>query len=555
MRAWAVAMLLVCSACTDGGEEDVAQADGGQPDGDLSADARSDGGNQSDSRPGDGARSDGDSQSDGAVVAVSVTPASVAVPSNGTQQFSSTVTGTTNLAVTWSVQESGCGTVSSGSGLYTAPGSPRICHVAATSVADTTKSGTAEVTVVDGVLAADYYVSPNGNDVSNDGKSLQSPFASLNRAWQEIAPGNLVYVLGGTYAFSAQQHLTGKSGTAGHLIRVWAYPGQTPVITRAASSTVEGVYFRGDYCHFKGLEITGFHQFDQSLQAGFMAEDSNHNIFELLNVHHNGAGMWVFNDSDDNLVLNCDFHHNWDPFSSSAYGDADGFGTAFTGAGTTTTISGCRAWYNSDDGYDYYNTDGYIITKNSWAWANGYREDGTTPGGDGNGIKLGITPTAYPTTLRREVTGCLFFHNLAGGISHEETNCVIELFNNTVYHNGDGGKWQAGIELGSFNLPHIIRNNISFAHQSGEEIRPLFSNLVQDHNSWNGGVTVSSADFISVDMTGVDGPRQADGSLPAIDFLHLATGSDLINAGVVVNINGQPLPYNGAAPDLGAFEY
>ena len=50
-------------------------------------------------------------------------------------------------------------------------------------------------------------------------------------------------------------------------------------------------------------------------------------------------------------------------------------------------------------------------------------------------------------------------------------------------------------------------------------------------------------------MTGVDGPRLADGSLPDLDFLKLSPDSDLIDAGVNVG-----LPYNGSAPDLGAFE-
>jgi hypothetical protein len=47
----------------------------------------------------------------------------------------------------------------------------------------------------------------------------------------------------------------------------------------------------------------------------------------------------------------------------------------------------------------------------------------------------------------------------------------------------------------------------------------------------------------------VDGPRKSDGSLPDIDFLKLAPTSDLINKGVEVG-----LPYNGSAPDMGAFE-
>lgn len=41
----------------------------------------------------------------------------------------------------------------------------------------------------------------------------------------------------------------------------------------------------------------------------------------------------------------------------------------------------------------------------------------------------------------------------------------------------------------------------------------------------------------------------ADGSLPHIEYMHLAAGSDLIDAGVNVG-----LPYAGTAPDLGCFE-
>ncbi len=45
------------------------------------------------------------------------------------------------------------------------------------------------------------------------------------------------------------------------------------------------------------------------------------------------------------------------------------------------------------------------------------------------------------------------------------------------------------------------------------------------------------------------GPRQADGSLPAVDFMQLSTQSRLIDKG-----NGRGLPYAGAAPDLGCYE-
>jgi hypothetical protein len=76
----------------------------------------------------------------------------------------------------------------------------------------------------------------------------------------------------------------------------------------------------------------------------------------------------------------------------------------------------------------------------------------------------------------------------------------------------------------------------------------IWNSAVQYTNSWQ-GFTVTNEDFISIDTTGVRGPRKPDGSLPDIQFMHLAEGSDLINAGTDVG-----LPYNSNAPDLGAFE-
>ncbi len=83
------------------------------------------------------------------VIAVSVTPQVASVAPAGTVSFTATVTGTTGAqskAVTWSVQETGGGTVDS-AGNYTAPAIVGTYHVSATSVADTSKRDTATVFV------------------------------------------------------------------------------------------------------------------------------------------------------------------------------------------------------------------------------------------------------------------------------------------------------------------------------------------------------------------------------------------------------------------------
>jgi len=88
-------------------------------------------------------------------IVVNISPSHVQVSIGTEQQFSATVTGTSNTAVTWTLSGTGCngnscGTLSA-TGLYSAPGtvptSPQI-KITATSKADTTKSASATVTII-----------------------------------------------------------------------------------------------------------------------------------------------------------------------------------------------------------------------------------------------------------------------------------------------------------------------------------------------------------------------------------------------------------------------
>ena len=94
-------------------------------------------------------------------VAVSVAPVVASVVAGQMQQFTATVTGTANTAVTWALSGAGCAGPACGtiavSGLYTAPATPPVpatVTVTATSVADPTKMGTGTVTVQPGVAVS-----------------------------------------------------------------------------------------------------------------------------------------------------------------------------------------------------------------------------------------------------------------------------------------------------------------------------------------------------------------------------------------------------------------
>lgn len=80
------------------------------------------------------------------VVSVTTSPSQLALFTGGQQQFSATITGTSDTAVTWSVQEPAGGTINV-NGLYTAPANPGSYHIVATSHADPTKTRTSTVTV------------------------------------------------------------------------------------------------------------------------------------------------------------------------------------------------------------------------------------------------------------------------------------------------------------------------------------------------------------------------------------------------------------------------
>jgi hypothetical protein len=82
-----------------------------------------------------------------AAVSVTISPSAVNLAPSGTQQFTATVTGSSDTSVIWTIQEGVSGGTITGSGLYSAPAPVGVYHVVATSHADPTQSATATVGV------------------------------------------------------------------------------------------------------------------------------------------------------------------------------------------------------------------------------------------------------------------------------------------------------------------------------------------------------------------------------------------------------------------------
>lgn len=389
--------------------------------------------------------------------------------------------------------------------------------------------------------ATSYYISPSGND-SNNG-TINAPFFTLNKAWSVIKPGDVIYARGGVYRFNSRQNLTGKSGTSSDTIKIYAYPGEKPVFTKSSSFTtpsfpVSLILIKASYVHLKDLEVAHFTQASSAVWYGIAMQGSNHNKIERLNSHHNGHGMGIRDECSNNLILNSDFHHNIDPLTS--YGNADGLAIAYHSSSVENTVRGCRMWNNSDDGLDLWDNNGNLVLENSWAWKNGYKSDGSIAG-DGCGFKFGKTTTENGSTFKRTVRNNIAVYNRSRGYMQNSANVRFNFYNNIAWKNNKG------VVFSTFNLAHVFRNNIVF--DNGENWNGDYSRSVRDHNSNDPSPVASASDFLSVDTMGMNGKRKSNGDLPDLGFMKLASGSDLVDAGVNVG-----LAFNGNAPDLGPYE-
>jgi MYXO-CTERM domain-containing protein len=413
--------------------------------------------------------------------------------------------------------------------------------------------------------ASTYYVAPTGSDSAAG--SQAAPWASIGHAQTVAVAGDTVYFRAGKYAYTKglktcasgtdtiNAILLNSGGKSGAPIKYWAYPGETPVFDFSGikdSCRVTGFRVTGSWMYFKGLEVMGVPQNNMLNHEswGIWISGSN-NTFEQINTHnHMGPGLFI-QDGGNNLVLNCDSHDNYDPLTSNGAGQsADGFGCHIGAGGTGNVFRGCRAWWNSDDGWDFIQAAEVVVVENSWTWYNGYLPGTTTsaPAGNGNGFKgggYGEPPTNVPANPPHHIVrNNLSVMNKESGFYANHEPVADYWYNNTAYSNHPDFNL-----LGDPANVGVLRNNIALA---GTLLSDNTGSGVDDSfNSWDTatGVTVSTADFQSVSLTGLDGPRQADGSLPVLTNFHLATGSDLIDKGTNIG-----LPYNGSAPDLGCFE-
>jgi hypothetical protein len=407
------------------------------------------------------------------------------------------------------------------------------------------------------VDGADYYVATNGND--SGAGTLAQPFASIARAQQAASSGDNVYIRGGTYTNfivaatdATYQYVLDITKSN---INYLGYPGDPRPVLNFSSITpttlrVCGIQVTGSNNTFQGIDVTGVQAGTLKQADNWRISGSGNTLRQIVTRDDQGNGLYLLSHASNNLIVNCD-SYNLVGVNGISAGNTDGFGCHSQGSGNV--FRGDRSWGNSDDGYDCItNPGGGVAFDHCWAYDNG-RLDGNK-----NGFKIGgfgDTGGSFPDPPPvHTVEFCLSADNGANGFyANHQPGQAANWYNNTAYNNKSANfNMLEAIDTTPANSSapgtrEILHNNLAFM---GTGISNLNESGSMVANNWFSlPVTVNSADFQSLDASQMTLPRKADGSLPDITFMHLTSGSDLIDAGLNVG-----LPYNGAAPDLGAFE-
>lgn len=289
-----------------------------------------------------------------------------------------------------------------------------------------------------------------------------------------------------------------------------------------------GFYLTGSYWHIEGIDIT---------HAGYQGVyvEGAHNTFKRCNFYRNrNTGLEINNGGSYTTVINCDAYQNYDP---KKYGSmADGFGPK-QDQGPGNKFIGCRAWENSDDGYDCYDSPEIVTFENCWAIRNGV--DIWNFGdfsGNGNGFKLG----GNKAVANNQAIRCVAIGQPGKGFDQNNNAGGITLYNCTAYLNGTNYGMGNDLDTGE---KHTFKNNISFKGSNS------ISNATQSHNTWNTGFSANADDFVNLDTSLATITRNEDGSIPVTSLLALDSTSSLIDAGIDVG-----LAFQSDAPDLGYLE-
>jgi hypothetical protein len=451
-----------------------------------------------------------------------------------------------------------------------------------------------------------YYISPDGNDNTGDGSEAK-PWYNIAVAYAAAQAGDHIICRGGTYKinkYGTDGKLTirmNKIGTEEQPIVIRCADGEKPVFDfeqqlidcnrKPANVGDRGILLSGDYHIIFGIHI--MHAADNAIKL-----EGNHNRIERCEFSYNlDSGIQLgfghnFSDahpgisSNDgsycayNDIIDCDSHHNCD--CDANYGsDADGFACKMHN-GKGNRFIRCRAWRNSDDAWDLYETDYSVILAECWAWKSGeasdhlwvkdYLDTSASFSGNGNGIKLGGNGTGGSSKGVHYVFNSIAFGcNKSGSTkgfdcnSHKDGHVLVGCL-------GFDSGYDFMFESGGSDAKTYYYNNVCLGKQEicvgTDDYNALTAAMSK--NGWTHHLTTgASADhFVSLDEDDALLPRDINGGLPRrFGRLNADPENPLVDAGnamlddvdnvwtaLVTDFPFLKRTVTGTARDLGPYE-
>lgn len=422
-----------------------------------------------------------------------------------------------------------------------------------------------------------YWCDPAGDDATADG-TAEHPFYQLQRAADLVQAGDTIYMRAGTYHYTERVNLGAVGAKNSGNIALYGHGGRAVLdfAEQPKASASQGIRLTGSYWHFYKIDIENAgdngllieRNKDYNASNGYLAckdltDQAHDNTIEFCGFYRNyDTGLQIKNLGASNYIINCDSYYNCDETMENA----DGFAVKIS-HGDGNYFYGCRAYRNSDDGWDMFYKDLAFPDDQtttidlSWAIKNGYTETGDgNENSDGNGFKMGSALGRNNVVINRGMA----VENLHKGFDQNHNT------GNMILNNCSG--WAERLTTSKSHFTYRIYEPLAKDHEARLTNCVAIGDGIVDRNKSAytpcqvEGATLTTcdlkctpADFTNLAWEQLLGDRKANGSLPDVDFMHLKA-SRLIDAGTEVSpyagesYRSMGISYEGSAPDLGAWE-
>jgi parallel beta-helix repeat protein len=386
-----------------------------------------------------------------------------------------------------------------------------------------------------------YYVDVNlGKDINN-GLTEKLAFKTINKAHEQVNPGDIVYVKNGTYA----ENITLKrSGTQDQWISFQAFPGHKPFVQGTQDGTF---HVTGNYLKISGFEITS--TIDGS---GIHVGNGNHHTQIFKNeIHDSGCGGISGQETDYLHIEGNIIYRN-----------------AFRSPFLCSGISIYQAKpFDNKPGF-------HNIIRGNISYANENKKtkpDGTVT--DGNGIIIDdFRHTQGQRKLAKYTAATLVENNIVfdnGGRGihvFQSDNVVVR--NNTTFHNMKSPNLEGtsnGEITAMFSANLKIHNNIAYAANKAKQ---TFVDDYSDRNIWDYNLSYNGQIFFGKNSKNSLGKHNIINVSPLFvnptvnaqtANFRLQANSPAINSGAAISaaqtdFGGRRRPI-GSGYEMGAYEF